>query len=357
VSSPDDSSRLNETLERLLGGPTEPSGPGDEQEVPAPARPAAGDADGDEPYQLPEIVPATADVPSQGADPAAVAPALPARDFRPTLPHQRSSAASNDAMGTRATAATTPAPTPSVAAPTSSQPVAATAAATSWTDHVAPSTGGGSQLRAPGRRPRVRRVTRVLRHIDPWSTFKIALLFSGVAYLVALTSGVLLWRVADSTGTLDNVERWFTQFGWETFELQGGEIFRNAWIIGLFGVVFATGGAVLLVTLFNLVSDIVGGVRVTVLEEEVVERTASSRRRYIVRSGADLAAATGASVPTWSVDDDAADSPATNTDVPRTAAPDDERTTRDAPPVEQPGTERTSRSPSAVPADADWSVD
>ena len=98
-------------------------------------------------------------------------------------------------------------------------------------------------------------------------------LFSAVGYLVALTSGVLLWRVADSTGTLDNVERWFTQFGWETFELKGGEIFHNAWIIGLFGPSAPTGGSVLLATLFNLVSDIVGGVRMTVLEEEVVERT------------------------------------------------------------------------------------
>lgn len=165
-------------------------------------------------------------------------------------------------------------------------------------------TPAASQLRAPGRRPRVRRVTRVLRHIDPWSTFKIALLFSGVAYVVALTSGVLLWRVADATGTLANVERWFTQFGWETFELKGGEIFRQAWIIGLFGVVFATGAAVLLVTLFNLVSDIVGGIRMTVLEEEVVERTISSTRRYVVRNPSSDAAVQR-SAPAWSVDDDA----------------------------------------------------
>jgi len=167
-------------------------------------------------------------------------------------------------------------------------------------------TPSAGQLRAPGRRPRVRRVTRVLRHIDPWSTFKIALLFSGVAYVVALTSGVLLWRVADATGTLANVERWFTQFGWETFELKGGEIFRQAWIIGLFGVVFATGAAVLLVTLFNLVSDIVGGVRMTVLEEEVVERTISSTRRYVVRNPSTDAAVRRAAAPAWSVDDDEA---------------------------------------------------
>ncbi|MGA1050794.1 MAG: DUF3566 domain-containing protein [Ilumatobacteraceae bacterium] len=127
------------------------------------------------------------------------------------------------------------------------------------------------------RRSRVRRVTRVIRHVDPWSTFKVALAFCLVAYVVLLTAGVLVWRVADSTGTIGNVERWFTQFGWETFELRGDEIFDNAWVIGLFLVAGCTGAAVLLATVFNLVSDIVGGVRVTVLEEEVVERRPDRR--------------------------------------------------------------------------------
>jgi hypothetical protein len=147
----------------------------------------------------------------------------------------------------------------------------------------------------------------VLRHIDPWSTFKVGLIFSAVAYVVLLTSGVLLWRVADSTGTLDNVERWFTQFGWETFELKGGEVFANAWVIGLFGVVGLTGGLVLMATLFNLVSDIVGGVRLTVLEEEVVERTISSTRRYVVRRPPTAGTVIGAAASqSWDVDVDAA---------------------------------------------------
>jgi len=141
--------------------------------------------------------------------------------------------------------------------------------------------------RVVSRRPRVRRVTRVVRHVDPWSVFKVAALLHFAAYLVALTSGVLLWRVADRTGTLDNVERWFTQFGWESFELQGGEIFHNAWIAGLFLVVALTGVAVLLATLFNLISDLVGGVRVSVLEEEVVATgpTHTRIRRSVQRGG------------------------------------------------------------------------
>lgn len=124
-----------------------------------------------------------------------------------------------------------------------------------------------------GRRPRVRRVTRVVRHVDTWSVFKVALVFNVVLYGVCLTAGVLLWNVAYATGTIDNVEQFFEQFGWSEFQFKGGEIFHNAWIGGLFVVVGLTGLAVLVATMFNLITDLVGGIRVSVLEEEVVARS------------------------------------------------------------------------------------
>jgi len=137
--------------------------------------------------------------------------------------------------------------------------------------------------RVLGRRPRVRKVTRVLRHVDPWSVFKVAMVVNLVIYGVLLTASVLLWNVAEATGTLDNLERFFESFGWDTFEFDGAKIFRSAWVAGLFGAVGLTGAAVLAATLFNLVTDLVGGVRMTVLEEEVVERTAAPMRRFVVR--------------------------------------------------------------------------
>jgi hypothetical protein len=124
--------------------------------------------------------------------------------------------------------------------------------------------------RAP--KPRVRRVTRVVRHVDTWSIFKVALVFNVFFYAVALVAGVLLWQVAYATGTIDNIEKFFEGFGWETFNFNGGQIFHNAWIAGLFVAVGLTGLAVLLATLFNLITDLVGGVRFSVLEEEVQTR-------------------------------------------------------------------------------------
>jgi hypothetical protein len=134
-----------------------------------------------------------------------------------------------------------------------------------------------------GRKPRVRRVTRVVRHVDPWSVFKIALVANLVFYLIVMTAGVLLWNVAYATGTVDNVERFFESFGWSSFEFNGGQIYHSAWIGGLFLVIGFTGLAVLFATLFNLITDLVGGMRFTVLEEEVVEARTSPMRRFVVR--------------------------------------------------------------------------
>ena len=51
----------------------------------------------------------------------------------------------------------------------------------------------------------------------------------------------------------------------------------------MFLVIGLTGLAVLAATLFNLITDLVGGVRLTVLEEEVVETRTSPMRRFVVR--------------------------------------------------------------------------
>ncbi len=86
---------------------------------------------------------------------------------------------------------------------------------------------------------------------------------------MVLISLVLLWNVAQSTGTIENVENFMESFGWETFSFDGGALFKNLSIFGLFIVILFTGLWVLIATIFNLITDLVGGIWVTVLEEEV----------------------------------------------------------------------------------------
>jgi hypothetical protein len=130
---------------------------------------------------------------------------------------------------------------------------------------------------SPKSAPRIRRVTRVIRDIDPWSVFKIGLVFHFVIYLIMLVALVLLWSVASATGTIDNIQQFMKSFGWESFQFKGGQLFVNVMILGLLGVVLATALWVLAATIFNLITDLVGGIRVTVLEEEVVVGSVESQ--------------------------------------------------------------------------------
>jgi Transmembrane domain of unknown function (DUF3566) len=122
-------------------------------------------------------------------------------------------------------------------------------------------------------RPRVRKVTRIVRSVDAWSVFKVALVFFTAMGVVLLTAGVLLWNLAQTTGTLDNVEGFFSEaFQYDSFKLQSEPIFRaGLTLIALF-IVIGTGLSVVMAVLFNLIADLTGGIRLTVLEREVVAR-------------------------------------------------------------------------------------
>ncbi len=119
-------------------------------------------------------------------------------------------------------------------------------------------------------RPRLRRVTRVIRDIDVWSVFKVGLVFHLVLFVITLIAVTLLWGVANSTGTIDNVENFFESFGWETFSFNGTALFGNFSIFGLLVALLGTASWVIGAVMFNLITELVGGLRVTVLEEEVV---------------------------------------------------------------------------------------
>jgi len=116
----------------------------------------------------------------------------------------------------------------------------------------------------------MRRVVRVVRDIDAWSVFKVGLVFHLVLYVIALIATALVWSVANQTGTIDNVENFFESFGWETFSFDGSELFSNFAAFGLLAALFGTALWVVGAVMFNLITELVGGVRVSVLEEEVV---------------------------------------------------------------------------------------
>lgn len=110
--------------------------------------------------------------------------------------------------------------------------------------------------------------------------------------------GVTLWRVAVSVGLISNIETFITELAaLEYFKIHGDQIFRIAAAGGLLIVLAATGLTVLGAVLFNLISDITGGVRFTVVEEESARprpRRTPQKRRVVMMPGSQPNAAPNA---------------------------------------------------------------
>ena len=132
-----------------------------------------------------------------------------------------------------ASEAVTAAVTAPVARPTP-VPRGATDAATAKTGPVAAVKAPVSKQKGrPSKRVRLRKVHRVVRRVDTWSVFKIAVLFFLTCYLVLLFAGVLLWTAFVSTGNLDKVENFIRKtFALDTFHFDGGQLFQGSLVLG-----------------------------------------------------------------------------------------------------------------------------
>ena len=124
---------------------------------------------------------------------------------------------------------------------------------------------------------RVRKVRRVLRHIEPWSALKVGLIFYTCVWGLSTIAVRILWNTAEDAGTIQKVESFIEDlFALEVFEFDSEQILRIFFLGGLILVVGGTAITVVLVVLFNLISDLTGGVIFTMIEEE----TAVSKRKF-----------------------------------------------------------------------------
>jgi Transmembrane domain of unknown function (DUF3566) len=175
-----------------------------------------------------------------------------------------------------------------------------------------PPGGGAAEADAAGgraagvrpRRARKRKGRRGLRlrqrlwSIDPWSVFKLSALFYICVCLIVVVAGTLLWNVGRSVGTIDDIEGFVTRMGaygtctlkaevpagteFENdddcadgdvlvggYKFDDGTLFRVAAIGGGILVVAGSIGNVLMVVLLNLLNELTGGLRYTIVKEPI----------------------------------------------------------------------------------------
>jgi len=91
--------------------------------------------------------------------------------------------------------------------------------------------------------------------------------------VVWLVAGSLLWVAASVTGLINNIERFVTDlFFLEYFQIRGGVVLLVAFVAGLVLVLLGTGINVIMAVVYNLTSDVMGGVEITVVEKDTAPR-------------------------------------------------------------------------------------
>ncbi len=122
-----------------------------------------------------------------------------------------------------------------------------------------------------------RRVRLVVRRVEPWTVLKFSVLLFATLYLVFLVAGVVLWAAATATGLRENIEKFIGDLiASDDFRILGPTMLRASIVGGFVLVVMGTGANVLFAVLYNLISDVVGGIAV-VFEERPTRRRRRSQ--------------------------------------------------------------------------------
>ena len=167
-------------------------------------------------------------------------------------------------------------PSESSASPAGGKPASPKSASGESTSRESESSRSGSRNRSPRRllgyrrqRFEARKVRRLVRHIDPWSVLKLAVLLSLCLWIILVVASVIIWSVANNTGALVSLEDFINQtLDLEDWSLDGQILFRQFALLSLLGSLGFAAMSVVFCLVFNLISDIIGGVWISVIEEE-----------------------------------------------------------------------------------------
>lgn len=149
-------------------------------------------------------------------------------------------------------------------------------------DSAAGSSGGRS-ITAESRDARVQlsarrsrgpvRASMQIRRIDPWSTLEVSLLLSVALFFVWMITVAFLYLVLGGMGVWaklnSNVGDLLNNASGSSAELvSSGTIFGGAFLIGLVNIVLMTALATIGAFVYNLITDLIGGIEVTLADRD-----------------------------------------------------------------------------------------
>jgi len=115
----------------------------------------------------------------------------------------------------------------------------------------------------------VQRVRRVIRKFDPWTVLKVTLVFDAIIMAFVFVLGtVIFWAIFVNAGIPEKINDLALLVGIENgINLEGAVYFRIVVLLAVVGTIAMTGFFTLGAVVYNLITDLVGGIEVIVLEE------------------------------------------------------------------------------------------
>ena len=117
------------------------------------------------------------------------------------------------------------------------------------------------------------RASMQIRRIDPWSTLKVSLMLSVALFFVWMTAVAFLYLVLGGMGVWaklnSNVGDLLNNTSGSSGELvSSSTIFGGAVLIGLVNIVLLTAMATIAAFVYNLTTDLIGGIEVTLADRD-----------------------------------------------------------------------------------------
>ncbi len=112
----------------------------------------------------------------------------------------------------------------------------------------------------------------VVRRLEPWSILKMSLLFYTGMWLAFLTALFVLWMGAASVGVVRNIEDFFDSVGFTDFRFEPARLLVGSVLFALVVVVVGTVANVIGAMLYNLIAEVLGGIRIVVSDDDTGRR-------------------------------------------------------------------------------------
>ena len=110
---------------------------------------------------------------------------------------------------------------------------------------------------------------QTITKVDLWSVLKISACFYMGALIVVLTAGIALWEIARVAGVVDSIQHFMRQLlGSNDFTFLSWRLLKGFTLLGLVIVCLSIVVTVIGAAFYNLFAEIMGGVVITVVEED-----------------------------------------------------------------------------------------